>query len=275
MLGKLIKHEFRQTGHSVLAIYCVALGSIGFMLLSYLTNVTWMGVLGSVLLVCVGGIAVLMTLIAVVMNFQRSLYSNQGYLTLTLPVKGSSLLLSKIIVSAIWIIISYAAFMACFAVVYFYAKIKANGVGDGILSMVGDFELLSMLPSKALIVKLLVYIALGGLLSIITFIGYVYFAVTIGNTRPFQAHPTLWAIVIFMVLYSVIQGIAAKLTYSFPLSLGVSGETVALKLISMDNAYVEGMLFSIGAAGVIFTALIAAVLFFITGWIMEHKVNVK
>ncbi|MCQ2461811.1 MAG: hypothetical protein MJ177_00215 [Clostridia bacterium] len=275
MLGKLIKHEFKQTGHSVLAIYCVALATIGFMLLSYLTNITWMGVLGSVLLIGAGGLAVLMTLVAVVTNFQRSLYSNQGYLTFTLPVKCSTLLLSKIIVSAIWIIISYAAFMACFAVVYFYAKVKANGVGDGIVSMIGDFELLSMLPSKALVIKLLVLIAIGGLLSVITFIGYVYFAVTIGNIRQFQGHPMIASIAIFLAVYGVVQGFAAKLTYSFPLSLAVSEDTVKLSFISMDGAYTEGMMFALGAGGIIFTALVALVLFFITGKIMENKVNIK
>ena len=275
MLGKLIKHEFKQTAHSVIAVYGVAAAMMVLMLLSYLTDVTWIGVLGSSLLVFTGILAVIMTLVAVLTNFQRSLYSNQGYLTFTLPVKCSRLLLSKVIVSAIWIIISYAALMACFGIVYTYGKIKANGVGEGIMSMVGDFEILSMLPSKGLVIKFLVMIALAILLSIVTFIGYVYFAVTIGNTRRFQGHPMISSIVIFMLIYSVIQGISLKLTYSLPLSIAVSRESVGFAFISMENAYSEDIMFAIGVGGFLFATLAAVGLLFLTGYIMERKVNIK
>lgn len=275
MLGKLIKHDFKQTAHSVIAVYCAALGAMVFMLLSYLTKITWIGVLGSTALVITGGLTIIMTLVAVISNFQRSLYGSQGYLTFALPVNCSKLLTAKVIVSAIWIILSYIAFLATFIVVYFYAKVKTDGFAEGIGGMLGSFEMFAQIPSKALIVKFLIYIAVAMLLNVFTFIGYVYFAVTIANTRPLQKHPLAFGLLIFMAVYAVTQGISAKLTYSLPLSLTVSSESVKLGFVSMDGAYAEGVLFSVGIGGVIFTTVAAIIMLFITGWIMEHKVNIK
>lgn len=275
MLGKLIKHEFRQTANSVIAVYCSALAAMGFMLLSYITDITWVGALGSVALVFIGGLCIVMTMVAVISNFHRSLYGNQGYLTFTLPVKCGDLLLSKFLVSAIWILISYLSLIACIVIVYFYAKIKSNGIADGLTSMMGDFELISQLPSKALVFEFLFYIAIGAFLNIITFIGYVYFAVTIANTRPLQKHPLMFGIITFIASYSVVQAISAKLTYSLPLSVLVGSDSVRLGFVSMQEAYSQGALFSVGAGGTIFSAIVAITLLVLTGWIMENKVNIK
>lgn len=275
MLGKLIKNEFKQTARSVVSIYCAALGAMLFMVLSYVVKVTWIGILGSVALVIIGGLCIVMTLITSTNNFNRSLYGNQGYLSFALPVKGGNLLFSKFIVATIWMLISYLAFIATLVVVYFYAKVKSNGLTDGLAGMMSEFEFLAQLPSKALIVKFLVIIAIGLFFNVATFISYIYFSVTIANTRPLQKHPLAFGLVIFMLVYGAVQAINVKLTYSFPLSVIVKTDDVTFGMKAMSDAAAENTLFAFGISGVLFTVLISCVLLWVTGWIMENKVNVK
>ncbi len=46
----------------------------------------------------------------IVLRFHKNLYSNEGYLMFTLPVKPQMLLASKTIVAFSWIIISFIVF---------------------------------------------------------------------------------------------------------------------------------------------------------------------
>ena len=117
MLGKLIKHEFKDTYklfcvyYAVLAVLTV-LGAItvrstesikspGFllsiiMILSMAAYVIMMWVLG------------LITVMALCTQFNKTMYGDRGYLTHTLPVTKGSILASKYIVSIVWTVASIA-----------------------------------------------------------------------------------------------------------------------------------------------------------------------
>lgn len=98
MLGKLIKHEFQSSAHSVMNIYIAAAVALAAMLLSYAVKVTWVGVIGSIALIIIGLICVVITLVAVVTNFNRTLYGAEAIsaihcrskAALCLPLKRSS-----------------------------------------------------------------------------------------------------------------------------------------------------------------------------------------
>ncbi len=272
MLGKLMKHECKQSARSVMLIYASAAAVILFVFFGMLTKITWIGILGSVVLYIVALVGVIMTLVSIIKNFYDTLYSNQGYLSFTLPVKGSNLLLSKVLVSVLWIILSFALAALCFLVIAMNAKATAEGSMAGIWDVLEMTGLKEMLPSGATLVKLLVLVIVLVLLMVLTFIGFVYFAVTVANTRALQKHPKLFGFLIFFLTYGVSNAIATKLTYSLPLSLEISTQDVNLVFVAMDRS--ESML-SYGLGGTIFLALVALGMLILTGWIMEHKVNIK
>ena len=176
MLGKLIKNEFIQTSKSLIAVYSAAGVSILFMLLSYVTDISWIGITGSVALIAIGIAAIVMTLVMVINNFYRSLYSNQGYLSFTLPVKCSNLLLSKFIVSLVWIIIGYIVMFFTVLFVVLYAKAKSSGILETISGMAESLEVFGSLPSFGLIAQYIFFIALGSVITVVSFISFVYFA---------------------------------------------------------------------------------------------------
>lgn len=273
MLGKLLKFELKHSARYVMTIYGCAAALAVLMLVGMLVRLTFISVIGSMVLYFVGIVAVIMTLVAVIKNFYDTLYGKQGYLSFTLPVKGSTLLLSKIIISFFWIIMSMVLMAGIFVLIFLNAKRQADGTFDGIFEMLKASGLLEMLPSGAMIAKLVFYLAAGVLLNILVFVGFVFFAVTLANTRALQSHPKAYGFLIFFVTYSTANSIGAKLTYSFPLSVQVTAEKVYLGLESMSSSI--NVLTSFGAGGTIFMAVVAVGLLAVTGWIMENKVNVK
>lgn len=272
MLGKLLKHELKQSARSVSLIYASAAAVIAFIFIGMLTKITWIGVVGSIVLYLTAVIGVVMTLVSVIRNFYETLYSNQGYLSFTLPVKCASLLSSKVLVSVLWIILSFLLAAVCFLVIGMNAKATAEGSMSGIWDILEMSGLKEMLPTGATLVKLAIIFVVTVLLLVLTFVGFVYFAVTMANTRLLQKHPKLFGFLIFFLTYGVTNAIGTKLTYSLPLSLEITTTDVNLVFVAMDKA--EGML-SYGLGGTIFMALVAVGLLFLTGWIMEHKVNIK
>lgn len=273
MLGKLLKHEFKHSARYVMAIYACTAATILVMLFAFLTKITWLGVVASVVLYFVGILIVIMTLVSVIKNFYDTLYTNQGYLSFTLPVKCSTLLLSKVIVSFVWILASMAALALTFSIVYLNAKAQTEeGELSSLIEVLRDSGLLSMLPSGKAIVQVVILAVIAVLLTILTFVGFVYFSVTLANTRPLQKHPKLFGFLIFFGSYAATNSIGAKLTYSLPLTLDVTSEGVKFALTSMEQS--EAML-SFGVGGTLFMAVVALGMLFATGWIMEHKVNIK
>lgn len=272
MLGKLLKHEFKHSARYVTAIYACTAAVLLVMLFALLVKITWLSVAASMILYFAGILVVVMTLVSVIKNFYDTLYTNQGYLSFTLPVKCSSLLVSKVIVSFIWIILSFAALALIYFVIFLNAKAQTDGKMGDIVEMLRESGILDMLPSGAMIAKFIVLVVVLALLTILTFVGFVYFSVTLANTRPLQKHPKIFGFLIFFGSYAVSNSIGAKLTYSLPLSFSVTGEGLKLAFSSMENSE---SVFSFGIGGTVFMALVALAMLFATGWIMEHKVNIK
>ena len=111
------------------------------------------------------------------------------------------------------------------------------------------------------------------IITIFTYVSFVYFTVTVANTRIFQSHPKFLGGLVFLGIFSVTNTVNNFLTELVPLTFNVGSEKVFFALKSMGN--VEDALFSFGVGGTIFSGLVALGLMFATGYILEHKVNLK
>ena len=106
-----------------------------------------------------------------------------------------------------------------------------------------------------------------------TYVGYVFFVVTVANTRQFQSHPKLFGGLLFLVIFSVVNTTGNILTEKLPLTFNIATDKVFFAFADMFS--VEGTLFSYGIGGTLLSAIVAAGLLVLTGYIMEHKVNIK
>ena len=159
MLGKLIKHEFKSTAHAMFGIYLSALITFAVMLLVFFVKNKTLMVLSSVTLggICIA--ALIITIIAIIGMFNKSLYGNQGYLSFTLPVSGKDLLASKTIVSLSWVLISFvfAIAVSLFLVFYWIAQTSDN-VKDIVQTVYNMLQTMQGVPDSDTAIKSIVVI---------------------------------------------------------------------------------------------------------------------
>lgn len=137
MLGKLIKHEWKgiyKVG-CILTLVMIAVTAIGCIMLqlpamtalfseknhlSSMQMLGWsmMGVMSLLIYIFLLMGATYGLFIFLGIRFYRTMYTDQGYLTNTLPVTANQLLVSKIVVSAIWyLLIEIVVFASVFALI--------------------------------------------------------------------------------------------------------------------------------------------------------------
>jgi hypothetical protein len=106
MLGKLMKYEFKSTARIYLPLYgALLIVSILNRLFTYLGLKAPMfigGGISAMMAVAIGVVTFILTL----QRFNKNLLGNEGYLMFTLPVKPDSLIISKLLVAAVWFIAS-------------------------------------------------------------------------------------------------------------------------------------------------------------------------
>lgn len=125
MLGKLIKQEFKNTYKLMLALYgayagIAVLAGISAHLLASGKAENIEGLPIAILPIFIlSSIAVYVaTFIYICVNYYKTMYSLQGYLTHTLPVKTTTIFNVKLLVSFIWLLASiFILFVAVFLVV--------------------------------------------------------------------------------------------------------------------------------------------------------------
>ncbi len=273
MLGKLIKHELRHSARYTMSIYIAVTVLSAVMGLSLLSSATWLGVMSCFALYAAGFIAVIITLVSVIKIFYDTLFGRQGYLTLTLPVKCSSLLLSKVIVSFIWIVTSFALMALTLVMIFFYAKEKSSGYFTLVSDAISISGILEMLPSASTVIKLLLVAAVWVVITIFTYVSFVYFTVTVANTRALQSHPKILGGLIFLCIFSFNNTVGNILTQYIPFTFNVGSDRVYFAFEQMGKA--EEALLSYGVGGTLFSGLLAFGLLWLTGYILENKVNLK
>ena len=115
MLGKMIKHELQETGKILIPLNLIVLGIM-------LLNAVFLGLdlfqkgylkmipTFSLMLYVLGLFALfVLTAVYLTMRFYKTMYSNQGYLTHTLPLSTTAILNTKILTAVLWLVIAFAA----------------------------------------------------------------------------------------------------------------------------------------------------------------------
>ena len=207
MFGKLMKAEWRASRRVIGALCAVVLisgallGLLGNVLLREGTG-SWqlpdfVNVLFS-LLSMTAMLAVTLSLAASVFyalwRYYRSRFTEEGYLTYTLPVNNHQLMLSSILASVLEILLVGLATVAAVAIAFgiFAAKLPWNEVDWGQVWSRFDELLSSLRPVVGDVLLVLLNIVLMCLATLLT----LMLAVTIGATAA-KKHPVLLAIAVY------------------------------------------------------------------------------
>ena len=261
MLGKLIKHEFKATWRvlGLLDGALVVLGLIGFLVMGTIKGFTESdirneGLQGLIVASYMTWFALyflaifaanLGTTIFLTIRYYRSMYSTEGYLTFTLPVKTSQLLHAKLITGYLWAFFSYLLtalsvfFMGAGAVSQLPPK-EQEEVFEGLMELLTFFKA----GTVALGAVTLLCSVLQGLL-------FIFFCVSVGQL--WQKHK-----------------IASAVTRAV-MSIATIGRLFAISsFMSFDvESYYSGTL-----AITLVYSLISGVLFYLViRYINDHRVN--
>ena len=155
---------------------------------------------------------ILLNFVTIFYNFYKSMYSNKGYLTMTLPLSSHELLLGKIFAGIIWIIISFVILFLGFGLISLMFSIMENSVLEQLSFLL---KALSQLVSTVYFYEGILAI----IIFIISFITVGFTVLTIIQTKFTRKHKAIWAIVAYVALI-VINNI---LRYAFVKIIAIFG----------------------------------------------------
>lgn len=289
MLKQLLKYEFKATKslyfglYLALALLSVVLGvtfrqehalahSTSFQNLEVILMIVYVSVILAIAVLC---------FVSTVQRFYKNLLGCEGYLMHTLPVTETQLILSKLITSMVWVLCSGLVGIVCITVMV------AVGVFDpetfGMVDWESWKQLWQMLyeeigPEFWVAMAWTILINLARLASLIL---CVYAACMIAHQFP--KHVMVAGILAFIGL-NIVETQLDKLLGTNHVNLfmdityrvadvnvtGVSYGVTPMRWLTAALGTDVGYLFCFAV-----TAAIAAAYFFLTRWLMKHKLNLE
>lgn len=270
MLGKLMKHEFRATGRIMgplyLALILLALGANGSVRLLSSSQNRFLITMGGVELFVFGLVIVavgVMTLVVMINRFRTNLLGNEGYVTFTLPASVHEQVWAKLIVSAVWAIVTVAA-ICLSAMIAVFRVSYVNSIVESIRSMMQQMTSYYALNGTAFLLELLALFIVACFCFCLEF----YAAMSVGHS--FANHKTLLSVVFFFLFQIVMQVIG---TWSL-FATGNSGWLENL-FSSMPNVSGVQAMHTLMAISILGTVIVAAVYYFLTTYMLKKHLNLE
>ena len=229
MLRKLLKYEVKATA---MVFVCMYLAIIGLSIFNKLFN-TFNFQRGKVLTGCIV-VALFValgvtTVIMAVQRFNKNLLGDEGYLMFTLPVDSKKIIISKLLVTLMWTVISglvaIISFIILFSAYMDWYSIKEVISQIQVLWHSFNEEITEQIHMNAGV--FISCIAIGGAASYIEFILIIYGSLTVAQLPVFSKHRGLSAFGTFFVLNILVNNV---LTAIFARCINLS-ETSAQAII--------------------------------------------
>lgn len=287
MLGKLFKHEWKGTCKvgCLMLILIVGVTFFGWLAFqtpmwqalsndSYYSGISTLDILSIVTLMLYVFMLIGTTygmIIYLGVHFYKTMYTDEGYLTHTLPVTKHKLLVSKILVSGIWYLIVTIGVMV--SVFVLMASLVGAMVPDDSWTEVwnavrdnwDDFLYMMKTELGFDLVRWTIVLIIATLIGPFCAVIILFGAISIGQL--FTKHRVLMAIVSYVgitVLSMIISSVVQSVTSMNALTEMVN-ESVAL------NSYVNATTLS----GIIQNVVMAVILYIVSYLIIDKKLNME
>lgn len=258
MFWKLCKHELKCSYRGFMVLYAITL------LLSMLLNskedsfiFNTMAIVYGLLLIVI----MVMSIYVIIKNYTTSMYSRSAYLTHTLPVSSTKLLLVKLLIGMVWLIVSYIVILLSVLII---------SLSIGNVNFHEVFRVFANVHISIDFILSLFYL----LLSIAANIILLYLVIDITHTTYIQRFRVPIAIILFML----ISWITSEVLHLF-INIGgtslmnvVSGsDVVSFSVSSADTTSTMIELLLLCGWEVLLTCLF----FFSSKYLIDHKIEVE
>ena len=276
MLGKLIKHELRGSGRTMLPFILVSLflsvmAGLSMRAMEHQQDYSWFNILfGIVIFLFVAGLMAvcIMSVVVVINRFRQNLLGDEGYLMFTLPVSVDQHIWAKLIVSAIWCLATALTCMLAVVLVLlcnvrtFDVNWSEVGYVMGELGrVIREFGILHIV---GYCLELLVMFFAGVCVSCLTF----YCAMAIGYS--FANRKVLLSVLAFFgldIFFSMVQSaLIAALN-------GMPGVERFLDNLDLSQVGTAGSVHIVMLCWILYLAVYAAVLYIPTRLLLKKKLN--
>ncbi len=275
MLGKLVKHEIKMTSRTFFPIYALALllapierFSVQALNTGFARELEdpWKAITATIFVLISLAYALSMlaagfaSLFLIMNRFYKSMTTNEGYLTHTLPVKTSALIWSKAITAIFWTVISFLVIL----IAVFILTFEAEGWKEFFPMFADIFHQFMTTYSPQINLPLFVIeLILAAVVNGLFFIFSIYAAIAIGQL--FSKHKVAWAIVAYFLIDAAIQLITGITAIPVAETININGVSDVLHFAT--NSLIP---YSIALTG-----CITVVLYFVTWYIFKNKLNLE
>lgn len=272
MLRKLMKHEFRATGRTMLPLYLILLAtSVG-------ANISTRGLMESEhhILDILGGLLVtafvvaimavcIMAMVVMVQRFYKNLLQDEGYVMLTLPVSVHQHIWSKLIVSAVWFAATGVMVVLACGVMAFDIDFVKN-FWDGLVDMFRQISAYYAFNGAAFLVEFLLLCFVGCCAMCLQF----YAALAAGHSRP--NHKMAWSVGFFFAFQFAVQFLGGMLIVALdesPIHLWLLGLTSGWHLNGVSATHLMMMFL------IVVSAVYGAIFYFVTTFFLKKHLNLE
>lgn len=274
MLGKLIKYDLKSTSRLLVLIhvFLVILSVLGRVFITgRITFDTeevdqFLLTLALLLYIILFAGASFATYIVIAVRFYKNLFSDEGYLTNTLPVRKSTLLFTKTLSGTIWALIDILLISLCS-----YLLFAIPAITDAIAPHWDEFLALLGFQGRQDFTLFMVYLAVSAVIG--AFSGVVMIEASVVLGQLFNGHKILGAVVSYFVLTTILSVISTVV-------LSIQGVLNRSYLIQ-DPAYdVSGFDFAsyirdIINSSVCMCIVVTLILYLMSYFIMRKKINLS
>ncbi len=272
MLKKLFRQEWIATTKillpiNLLLIVITLFGSfISRIFLPDSENALVQGLSISALMLCICALigVTCAAYIYIVLRFYKTMYSDEGYLTHTLPISVHTLIIGKGLTATIWLCITHVMLFvsAMFLVFSQFDSGELRNAYQEFLTFLAEYKLNSPMPFSILICLIPVAIVVNALYSFLN----VSASLAIGQL--ITKHKIIGSILAFCGIYTIVQVISLFI-FSFTNYFSYMVSSAQVESIKDMVNYV---FFSLGTS--IGMTLLLCVVFYVTTWqLTSRKLN--
>lgn len=276
MLGKLIKHELRGSGRTMLpfilvSLFLAVMAGFSMRAMEHQQDYSWFNILFGIVifLFAVGLMTVcVMTVVVMINRFRQNLLGDEGYLMFTLPVSVDQHIWAKLIVSIIWFA---ATFLTCVlaVVLVLLCNVRTFDVNwPDVVHVMGEMrhamEAFGVMHLVGYGLELLVLLFAGACFSCLTF----YCAMAIGYS--FSNRKVLMSILAFVgidILLSVLQSTVIMLLN------GIPGLEQLMENMNLNQVGAAGSIHIVLLGWIVYSTFYAAVMYIPTRVLLKKKLN--
>lgn len=271
MLGKLIKYDIRSTWRDFAGVYLAIL--LGVLVLPPLfkhvdneivnmfAGFLAMGIVIGTIVIMVG------TLFRI---FNKNVYSKEGYLTMTLPVTSTQIVVSKLLVSTMWIILT--SIVGSIAVYIFVIGLDLHAAPFEEMAA-GIRKFFEITDSRGITAAVLLLIAM--LISTVKGIAKLFLACSIAHLKQIGRFRVAIGIFSYFALSWVETLIVQAATFVLSLIPGLQDWVSKIDSLN-DPAGIQqftGLFNGVLVGGILYSLLLTAAFAVGTIWLMNRKLD--